>query len=52
MTAIPVPDGMAGDRAATPHIGRPVLVVGVDGSGQSWDAFGMGAGEARRCHGR
>ena len=52
MTAIPVPDGMAGDRAATPHIGRPVLVVGVDGSGPSWDALAWAAGEARRCHGR
>jgi nucleotide-binding universal stress UspA family protein len=52
MTAIPVPDGKAGDRAATQHIGRPVLVVGVDGSDPSWDAFAWAAGEARRCNGR
>jgi nucleotide-binding universal stress UspA family protein len=52
MTAIPVPDGKAGDRAAAQHIGRPVLVVGVDGSDPSWDAFAWAAGEARRCSGR
>jgi len=32
--------------------GRSVLVVGVDGSPPSWDAFAWAAGEARRCQGR
>jgi nucleotide-binding universal stress UspA family protein len=31
---------------------RSVLVVGVDGSPPSWDAFAWAAGEARRCGGR
>ena len=52
MTAVPVTEGKAGDDAAAEHIGRPVLVVGVDGSGPSWDAFAWAAGEARRCSGR
>jgi nucleotide-binding universal stress UspA family protein len=52
MTAVPVTEGKAGDDAAAEHIGRPVLVVGVDGSGPSWDAFAWAAGEARRCGGR
>jgi len=51
MTAVPVTETKAGDDAAE-HIGRPVLVVGVDGSGPSWDAFAWAAGEARRCGGR
>ncbi len=51
MTAVPVTEAKAGDDAAG-HIGRPVLVVGVDGSGPSWDAFAWAAGEARRCSGR
>src|SRR5271163_5236423 len=51
MTAVPVIEAKAGDDAAE-HIGRPVLVVGVDGSGPSWDAFAWAAGEARRCGGR
>ncbi len=51
MTAVPVTEAKAGDDAAG-HIGRTVLVVGVDGSGASWDAFAWAAGEARRCSGR
>ena len=52
MTAVPVTEGKAGDDAAAEPIGRPVLVVGVDGSDPSWDAFAWAAGEARRCRGR
>ncbi len=51
MTAVPVTEAKAGDNAVEPS-GRPVLVVGVDGSGPSWDAFAWAAGEARRCSGR
>ncbi|HUC13143.1 MAG TPA: universal stress protein [Acidimicrobiales bacterium] len=52
MTAGPVFEGAAGDDATTEHIGRAVLVVGLDGSDPSWDAFAWAAGEARRCRGR
>jgi nucleotide-binding universal stress UspA family protein len=40
--------GIAADRG---H-GEPVIVVGLDGSPTSWDAFAWAAGEALRCHGR
>jgi nucleotide-binding universal stress UspA family protein len=52
MTAVPVSEGKPGGDAATEHSGRPVIVVGVDGSNPSWDAFAWAAGEARRCGGR
>lgn len=52
MTAVPVAEGRAGDNAAPDDVGRPVLVVGVDGSAPSWDAFAWAAGEARRGNGR
>jgi hypothetical protein len=39
MTAVPVDEGKCGDSAAAEHVGRPKLVVGVDGSAPSWDAF-------------
>jgi nucleotide-binding universal stress UspA family protein len=52
MTAVPLSEGRPRDDAATEQIGRPVLVVGVDGSDPSWDAFAWAAGEARRCRGR
>lgn len=32
--------------------GGPVVVVGLDGSPSSWDAFAWAAGQAARCHGR
>jgi nucleotide-binding universal stress UspA family protein len=51
MTAVPVTEGKGGYDEAE-HSGRPVLVVGVDGSDPSWDAFAWAAGEARRCSGR
>jgi nucleotide-binding universal stress UspA family protein len=51
MTAVPVGEGKTGDMAAD-DAGRPKLVVGVDGSAPSWDAFEWAAGEARRGNGR
>lgn len=32
--------------------GLPAIVVGIDGSATSWDAFAWAAGEALRTHGR
>lgn len=52
MTATPATEGWAGDGVGREPHGRQVLVVGVDGSAPSWDAFAWAAGEARRCHGR
>jgi nucleotide-binding universal stress UspA family protein len=52
MTAVPVTEEKAGDNSAAGDVGRPVLVVGVDGSAPSWDAFAWAAGEARRGNGR
>ena len=52
MTVMPLTEGNAGDNAAADHISRPTLVVGVDGSTPSWDAFAWAAGEARRGNGR
>jgi nucleotide-binding universal stress UspA family protein len=52
MTAVPVTETKAVDDAAAERSGRQVLVVGVDGSDPSWDAFAWAAGEARRCRGR
>jgi nucleotide-binding universal stress UspA family protein len=52
MTAVPITDGGARDEGAAEHIGRQVLVVGVDGSPPSWDAFAWAAGAARRGNGR
>ena len=52
MTAVSVTEGKTGDNAAADHGGRPTLVVGVDGSAPSWDAFAWAAGEARRGNGR
>ncbi|MDX2973543.1 universal stress protein [Kribbella solani] len=34
------------------NTGVPAIVVGLDGSATSWDAFAWAAGEARRTHGR
>ena len=52
MTAAPVTEAKAGDDASAEHGGRQVLVVGMDGSDPSWDAFAWAAGEAQRCGGR
>jgi nucleotide-binding universal stress UspA family protein len=52
MTAVPVTEITSDDTVATDHVGRPELVVGVDGSPPSWDAFAWAAGEARRSNGR
>src|SRR5580704_11506164 len=52
MTAVPVGEGKAGTNAEPDYSGRPMLVVGVDGSAPSWDAYAWAAGEARRGHGR
>jgi nucleotide-binding universal stress UspA family protein len=52
MTAVTTSQGKAEDKGAPEHVGRPVLVVGVDGSTPSWDAFSWAAGEARRGNGR
>jgi nucleotide-binding universal stress UspA family protein len=52
MTAVPVVQGKAGDDVSADDSGRPVLVVGVDGSAPSWDALAWAAGEAHRGNGR
>jgi nucleotide-binding universal stress UspA family protein len=49
---MPLTEGNTGDNVAADHISRPTLVVGVDGSEPSWDAFAWAAGEARRGNGR
>src|SRR5260370_25030794 len=38
--------------AGTTDVGPPVIVVGLDGSPASWDAFSWAAGEAGRSGGR
>lgn len=51
MTTAPVTgDGLDHEPAAE-RIGTPVLVVGVDGSPPSWDAFSWVAGEVQRSNG-
>jgi nucleotide-binding universal stress UspA family protein len=52
MTAIAIPQGSVRDDPAAERGDRSVLVVGVDGSRPSWDAFSWAAGEARRSNGR
>jgi nucleotide-binding universal stress UspA family protein len=52
MTAVPVVEGKATDKVWADDVGRPTLVVGVDGTAPSWDAFAWAAGEARRGNGR
>src|ERR1700689_1401913 len=52
MTAVPTAEGKPGADAAADDVGRPLVVVGVDGSAPSWDAFAWTAGEARRGNGR
>jgi nucleotide-binding universal stress UspA family protein len=52
MTATAIPRSEPRDDAAAEHGGRSTLVVGVDGSRPSWDAFAWAAGEARRGDGR
>ena len=52
MTAVPVVEGKANDKVWADDVGRPTLVVGVDGTAPSWDAFAWAAGEARRGNGR
>jgi len=47
MTATPIKREKAGDKDGGTHVGSPVVVVGVDGSVPSWDAFAWAAGE--RC---
>ena len=48
------PDTEAGRRPRTPdrdHVAAQVIVVGLDGSPSSWDAFSWAAGEAVRGNG-
>jgi nucleotide-binding universal stress UspA family protein len=52
MTAIPVTERATEDSVSSDEVGRPTLIVGVDGSAPSWDAFAWAAGEARRGNGR
>jgi nucleotide-binding universal stress UspA family protein len=52
MTAVPVTEPKAGAEALGGDARRQVIVVGVDGSAPSWDAFAWAAGEARRVNGR
>jgi nucleotide-binding universal stress UspA family protein len=49
------PDTEAGRRPGAPdrnEVAPPVIVVGLDGSPSSWDAFCWAAGEAARINGR
>jgi nucleotide-binding universal stress UspA family protein len=52
MTGMSVAEGRAEDGAVPDESGRPVFVVGVDGTAPSWDAFAWTAGEALRTNGR
>ncbi len=52
MTAATVAEEKSEDNSEVDGAGRPVLVVGVDASAPSWDAFAWAAGEARRSDGR
>jgi nucleotide-binding universal stress UspA family protein len=52
MTAVPIAGEDRGDNVVADCVGRSVLVVGVDGTAPSWDAFAWAAGEARRSDGR
>ena len=52
MTAVSVAEGKADDNGEVDDVARPVIVVGVDGTAPSWDAFAWAAGEARRGNGR
>jgi len=52
MTALPATEGKTADNVPSDNVGRPTLIVGVDGSAPSWDAFAWAAGEARRGNGR
>ena len=48
-------DTETGSRPEAPDSGAataPVIVVGLDGSPSSWNAFSWAAGEAVRCHSR
>ena len=46
MTAMSLTEKQAGDNRAADDPGGSILVVGVDGSAPSWDAFAWAAGEA------
>jgi nucleotide-binding universal stress UspA family protein len=52
MTPIPTKKEKAGDTTEPGHAETPLIVVGVDGSASSWDAFAWAAGEALRSDGR
>jgi len=52
MTAATIPEGGVQPEPDAQREGRTILVVGVDGSLPSWDAFAWAAGEARRSCGR
>jgi nucleotide-binding universal stress UspA family protein len=52
MTAIPARREKARATTEGSGVGDPLIVVGVDGSAPSWDAFAWAAGEALRTHGR
>jgi nucleotide-binding universal stress UspA family protein len=51
MTALPAIEHSTGDYSPE-HVGHPVLVVGVDDSPPSWDAFSWAVGEAQRMNAR
>jgi nucleotide-binding universal stress UspA family protein len=51
MSEIQDATGSAESPAGARAITAPVIVVGLDGSPPSWDAFAWAAGEAHRCHG-
>src|SRR5580704_12715835 len=52
MTGASFVEEKAEDNTEGDGVGRAVIVVGVDGSAPSWDAFAWAAGEARRADGR
>src|ERR1700677_4652731 len=51
MTAMPTKRNAAGDNRSVARGDSPLIVVGVDGSAPSWDAFAWAAGEALRNSG-
>jgi nucleotide-binding universal stress UspA family protein len=52
MTTAPTSQEKYGESAPEGQGAGPIIVVGVDGSAQSWDAFAWTAGEAQRRKGR
>ena len=52
MASVPTSQEKSGANAPAGQVSGPKIVIGVDGSAQSWDAFAWAAGEALRRNGR